>query len=79
MTNTIQKDSASYIVSNKILDQKNKFTIEDIFNGVRSELSKFISSIEEMIIFIKRKVTTLCEVGLVSDTGLFYYVTAKSM
>jgi len=72
------KNSPEFIVSNEILFQEGAFTIEDIVKKVAEILvDKFFETVEQLKLFIKNKVASLCEIGLVSDTGLFYYVTSK--
>lgn len=69
------KNSPDFIVSNEILFRKGEFTIEDIFKKVFEILiGEVFSTAEQLRLFIAKKVSALCEIGLVSDTGLFYYV-----
>lgn len=69
------KKSADYIVANEILFYEGTFTIEDILKRVQDKLlNKLFKTIKEIKDFIEDKVSSLCEIGIVSDTGLYYYV-----
>lgn len=69
------ESNPDYIVSNEILEQKGMFTLEDIFEGVKDRLiSQFQNNTENLLMFIREKIITLCEIRLISDTGLYYYV-----
>lgn len=69
------KKSADYIVANEILFYEGTFTIEDILKAVQDKLlNKLFKTIKEIKDFIEDKVSLLCEIGIVSDTGLYYYV-----
>lgn len=69
------KKNANYIVANEILLYQGNFTIEDILESVQDKLlNKIFDTIEDIKMFIEHKVSTLCEIGLVSDTGLYFYV-----
>ena len=70
------KNSPDFIISNEILFREGTFTIEDIVEKVAKILvDSVFSTLEQLESFIKRKVASLCEIGLVSDTGLYYYVS----
>jgi len=70
------KNSPDFIISNEILFREGTFTIEDIVEKVAKILvDSVFSTLEQLESFIKSKVASLCEIGLVSDTGLYYYVS----
>ena len=69
------ESNPNYIVSNEILEQKGMFTLDDIFKKVKNRLlDRFQNSNDNLLMFIREKIITLCEVKLVSDTGLYFYV-----
>ena len=70
------KNSPDFIISNEILFREGTFTIEDIIEKVAKILvDSVFSTLEQLESFIKSKVASLCEIGLVSDAGLYYYVS----
>ena len=64
----------SYIVSEQILNQTDRFTINDIFEKVNDKLKNVLKNTEEILFLIKNKIVELCDLGLISGTESFYYV-----
>ncbi|NMB09531.1 MAG: hypothetical protein GX982_02425 [Tissierellia bacterium] len=68
MNKKAQIDSREVITT--ILNQKEDFTINDILN----DLSKDKNEELDLTKIIKDKLDALCEINLVKDTVLYYYV-----
>lgn len=60
----------SKIVSRAILEQKGKFTVEDIVNSVRDLIEGSVDSIRS---YILKKIETMCEYGLIGKTDIYYF------
>lgn len=73
MSNNLE-NSADYIVSNEILLQRGEFTFDTIVTSLTSRLNSFFDTMDAIKLFIEKKIEALCNVGLVSYTGLYYYV-----
>lgn len=68
------KDSASYIVSTEILNQTKDFTPYEIIEAMQTKLEPILGDRENTESFVKNKINALCECGLISGTGIIYYV-----
>lgn len=65
----------NYVISNKVLEQKSFFTVNDIVKKVQDELLEFFeNNFEKLTNFVKRKLESFCEVMLISFNGFEYYV-----
>lgn len=60
----------SKIVSRAILEQKGKFTVEDVVNSVRNLIEGSVDSIRS---YILKKIETMCEYGLIGKTDIYYF------
>ena len=58
------------IVSQAILEQRGKFTVEDIVNSVRDLIEGSVDSIRS---YILKKIETMCEYGLIGKTDIYYF------
>lgn len=65
--------SPNYIVANAVLAQSDSFTFEIIYDSVKERLESLFGTVNEIKVFISQKLSSLCEIGLISDTGLGYY------
>ena len=63
-------ENKSKIVSRAILEQKGKFTVEDIVNSVRDLIEDSVDSIRS---YILKKIETMCEYGLIGKTDIYYF------
>lgn len=68
------KESASYIVSTEILNRTGDFTPYEIMEAVQTKLEPILRDEEKIKGFVKNKINALCECGLISGTGIIYYV-----
>lgn len=62
----------SYIISEQILNQTDKFTIKDIFNKVKEKINNI--NTEEIWNMIRIKIMELCDLGLIFGNESIYYV-----
>jgi len=60
----------SKIVPRAILEQKGKFTVEDIVNSVCNLIEGSVDSIRS---YILKKIETMCEYGLIGKTDIYYF------
>lgn len=63
----------SRIVVIAVLSRNGKFTLKDIVNEVSGLILQEFNNVEEMEKYIKRKIDTMCELGLLNSTGLYYF------
>lgn len=66
--------SADYLVSNEISYKTETFTADNVIDSNSHKLEEFFKTTEEMIEFIENKILNLFNVGLISYTGIYYYV-----
>lgn len=62
----------SYIISEQILNQTDKFTIKDIFNKVKEKINNI--NTDEILNMIRIKIIELCDLGLIIGNESIYYV-----
>ena len=60
-------------VSKAILDQETKFTDKDIFNAVKEQLNTYFKNTDEMKNYIRTKLNSIAELGLVGRTSCYYF------
>lgn len=60
-------EKKSKIVSQAILEQRGKFTVEDVVNSVRNLIEGSVDSIRS---YILKKIETMCEYGLIGKTDI---------
>ena len=60
-------------VSEAILDQESKFTDKDIFNVVKEQLKVYFKNTDEMKNYIRTKLNSMTELGLVGRTSCYYF------
>lgn len=60
----------SKIVSRAILEQKGKFTVEDIVNSVCNLIEGSVDSIRS---YVLKKIETMCEHGLIGKTDIYCF------
>jgi hypothetical protein len=63
-------EKKSKIVSQAILEQRGKFTVEDVVNSVRNLIEGSVDSIRS---YILKKIETMCEYGLIGKTDIYYF------
>ena len=68
-------NSPDYIAIDTILLQKGDFKFDEILTELEASILSFFDGIEELKNFIKKKLLTLQDFGLVVYTGGIYYVT----
>ena len=66
----IQDDAKSKIVSQIILEQKGRFTVEDI---VKSVVQQIKESVDNIRLYILKKLESMCEYGLIGKTDIYYF------
>lgn len=63
-------EKKSKIVLQAILEQRGKFTVEDVVNSVRNLIEGSVDSIRS---YILKKIETMCEYGLIGKTDIYYF------
>jgi hypothetical protein len=63
-------EKKSKIVSQAILEQRGKFTVEDVVNSVHNLIEGSVDSIRS---YILKKIETMCEYGLIGKTDIYYF------
>ena len=63
-------EKKSKIVSQAILEQRGKFTVEDVVNSVSNLIEGSVDSIRS---YILKKIETMCEYGLIGKTDIYYF------
>lgn len=63
----------SQIISEIILNQEGKFLAKDILNKTKFLVGKEFATMEELRLYITRKLDSMCELGLLGKTSLYYF------
>ena len=63
----------SRIISEIILNQEGKFLVKDILNKAKPLVGKEFATMEELRLYITRKLDSMCELGLLGKTILYYF------
>lgn len=63
----------SQIVSEIILNQEGKFLVKDILNKTKSLVGKEFTTMEELRLYIIKKLDLMCEIGLLGKISLYYF------
>lgn len=68
-------DFRNSIVANAVLDMEmeDKITLKAVYLLTRDELANYFDTDLKIINFIKYKLRSMCQIGLITDTGLGYY------
>lgn len=66
-------ERACYVVSDNILARKGKFNINDIIKDTEEKIKGQFNSREEMIDYIKYKLNSMLEFGLIGATSIYYF------
>lgn len=67
--NTLFKDNPSYVVSEAALDRKGHFSVDDILQSVK-QMSPSINVDRDFVI---KKLDSMCEVGMIGSTSMYYF------
>ncbi len=63
----------SFVVSEIILNQEGKFTIQDILDKVKSKIKDQFETIDNLKRYIIEKLDSMCDYGLVGRTDVYYF------
>ena len=63
----------SFIVSEVILNQNGKFTVNDILNKVKHLILNQFETIDDLINYIIKKLDSMCDLGLIGKTLIYYF------
>ena len=63
----------SFVVSDVILNQNGKFTVNDILNKVKYIILDQFKTIDDLINYIIKKLDSMCELGLIGKTSIYYF------
>lgn len=63
----------SQIVSEIILNQEGKFLAKDILNKTKPLVGKEFATMEELESYITKKLDSMCKIGLLDKTSLYYF------
>ena len=69
----MENTKVSKIVSEIILNQEGEFLAKDILNKVKPLVDKEFTTIEELELYITKKLDSMCEIGLLAKTSLYYF------
>lgn len=69
----MENKKVAKIVSEIILNQEGKFLLKDILNKVKPLVDKEFTTIEELESYITKKLDSMCEMGLLGKTSLYYF------
>ena len=69
----MENKKVAKIVSEIILNQDGKFLVEDILNKVKPLVCEEFTTIEELELYITQKLDSMCEMGLLGKTSLYYF------
>lgn len=67
--------SKNYILTDTILHQTGEFKANQIILELQSKHSNLFKDIYNTKKLVERKLKSLCEVGLISGTGIVYWVS----
>ena len=67
---SLKNEELSFVVADVILEQQEKFTIEDRLNKVRKRIKTSIENLKEYIV---NKLNSMCEYGLIGRTNVYYF------
>lgn len=63
-----------WIISKEILDNTELFTLESIIDTLRNKFHQIVTSVEDFNSFVEEKIISFCNIGLLTFTGIYYYV-----
>lgn len=63
----------SFVVSDAILNQNGKFTMNDILNEVKNVILDQFKTIDGLINYIIKKLDSMCNLGLIGKTSIYYF------
>lgn len=67
------KEKPGYIITEIILNIQGKFTAEELFLPLKEKMKNMFPSESDMKSYIRKKLETLCEHGLIGKTSFYYF------
>mgnify|MGYP003097709336 CR=1 FL=1 len=68
------KEKPGFIITEIVINLKGNFTADEIFLSLKEKMKNMFPSESDMKSYIRKKLETLCEYGLIGKTS-FYYVS----
>lgn len=67
------KEKPSFIITEIVINLKGNFTADEIFLSLKEKMKNTFPSECEMKSYIRKKLETLCEHGLIGRTSFYYF------
>lgn len=61
------------IITEIVLNQEGKFFVKDVLSKVKPLVDKEFTTIEELESYIIKKLDSMCEMGLLAKTSVYYF------
>lgn len=69
----ILKEKSGFIITEVVINLKGNFTAEEIFLSLKEKMEHMFHSESDMKSYIRKKLETLCEHGLIGKTSFYYF------
>lgn len=69
----MENKKVAKIVSEIILNQGGRFLVKDVLNKAEPLVDEEFTTIEELESYITKKLDSMCEMGILGKTSLYYF------